>query len=317
MITTRAAMPVLIAALLSACGVSVLTSEPTSDAVQTASLTASTAPSAGASGRILLLRFPEPGPAEYFVVNADGSGEQPFGPRVDYEARQVSPDESLLAIVGPNSQGVIVGGTIRLDGSGLVLFENPEPSLNLACGIWGPDDRMACEAWNDADPSLAGIRTVLASDGSDPQQLTTGRDIPCDYSPDGSQLAFVRQGPDGTGSTLMVVASEGGEPEALLEDLAESGLPCDWAPDGSSILTTTTDGDLHVVTTGGDSATFIGDGLDGYIFNGVWSSDGSRILLTMAFEREQGDVYTIAADGSDLQRLTHSKLLEEGITWLP
>jgi Tol biopolymer transport system component len=115
----------------------------------------------------------------------------------------------------------------------------------------------------------------------------------------------------------MVVASEGGEPEALLEDLAESGLPCDWAPDGSSILTATTDGELQVVTTEGDFATFIGDGLDGYIFNGVWSSDGSRILLTMAFEREQGDVYTIAADGSDLRQITNSELLEEGLTWLP
>ena len=99
----------------------------------------------------------------------------------------------------------------------------------------------------------------------------------------------------------MVVASEGGEPEALLEDLAVAGLPCDWAPDGSSILTATNDGKLQFVTTEGDSATFVGDGLDGYIYNGLWSSDGLRILLTMGFEGEQADVYTIAADGSDLQ----------------
>ena len=210
-----------------------------------------------------------------------------------------------------------MGGTIGLDGSGFLLFENPEPTLNLACGIWGPDDRIACESWSDADPSVAGIRTVLAADGSGPQQLTTGRDIPCDYSPDGSQLAFVRESTDGNGSTLMVVSSEGGEPEALLEDVAESGLPCDWAPDGSSILTATTDGELQLVTTEGDSAPFIGDGLDGYIYNGIWSSDGSRILLTMGFVGEQGDVYTIAADGSDLRRVTSSELLEEGIVWLP
>ena len=208
---------------------------------------------------------------------------------------------------------MIVGGTIGLDGSGFLLFDNPEPSLNLACGIWAPNDRLACEAWSDADPSLDGIRTVLASDGSDPQQLTTGRDIPCDYSPDGSQLAFGRESPDGNGSTLMVVASEGGEPQVLLEDAGG----CDWAPDGSSILTATTDGKLQVVTTEGDSATFVGDGLDGYIYNGVWSSDGSRILLTMGFVGEQADVYTIAADGSDLHQITHSHLLEEGINWLP
>ena len=336
--TTRAAilaLVALVAALLSACSENVSTSGPTSTPVRTASPAISTlAPTAappttshsptvvptstaGALGRILLLRFPEPGPAEFFVINADGSDEKPFGPQVEYEARQVSPDESLLSIVGPNTQGMIVGGTIGLDGGGFLLFDNPEPSVNLACGVWAPDDRMACEAWNDDDPSLDGIRTVLASDGSDPQQLTTGRDVPCDYSPDGSQLAFVRQSPDGNGSTLMVVASEGGAPEPLLEGVAESGLPCDWAPDGSSILTATTDGELQVVTTEGDSAAFIGDGLDGFIFNGIWSSDGSHILLTMALEGEQGDVYTIAADGSDLQRITNSELLDEGITWLP
>jgi WD40 repeat protein len=275
------------------------------------------APGDNQSGRILLLRFSETSPAEYFVVNADGSDEQPFGPRVEYEARQVAPDESLLSIVGPNSEGMIVGGTIGLDGTGFRLFRNPKPSLNLACGIWGPHDRMACEAWSDADPSLNGIRTVLASDGRDPQRLTTGRDVPCDYSPDGSQLAFVRESPHGDGSMLMVMAADGGVPEALLENVATSGLPCDWAPDGSSILTATTDGKLHVVTTKGDSATFVGDGLDGYISNGVWSSDGARVLLTMAPQGEQGDVYTIAADGSDLRRITHSELLEEGIIWLP
>jgi Tol biopolymer transport system component len=269
------------------------------------------------TGRILFLRFPESGVAEYFVVKADGSDEQTFGPRVEYETRQVSPDRSLLAIVGPNSQGIVVGGTIGVDGTGFHLFENPEPSLNLACGIWGPHNRLACEAWNDVDLSLDGIYTVLASDGSDPQQLTTGRDVPCDYSPDGTQLAFVRRSPDGNGSTLMVVAAAGGEPLVLLEEVAESGLPCDWSPAGSSILAPTTDGKLHLVTTEGDRSLVVGDGLDGYITNGAWSSDASRILLTMALPGEQGDVYTIAADGSDLHRITNSDLLEEGLTWLP
>jgi Tol biopolymer transport system component len=264
-----------------------------------------------------LQRFPESGPPEKYVVNADGSDEQPFGPPVDYETRQVSPDESLLAIVSMNSEGMLVGGTIGVDGTGFLLFEDPEPTLNLACGIWAPDDRMACEGWNDDDPTVDGIYTVLASDGSDPQRLTTGRDSPCDYSPDGSQFAFVRGISDTDGGTLMIMDSEGGEPVALLEPVAASGLPCDWSDDGSSILTATTDGKLQLVTTAGDSTTFTGDGLDGFITNGAWSPDGSHILLTMALEGEQGDVYTIAADGSDLQQITHSELLDEGLTWLP
>lgn len=244
-------------------------------------------------------------------MKADGSDETPFGLAIDYEARQVSPDGSLLAIVGPNSEGMIVSGTIELADETVAMFETPEPDVNLACGIWAPNGRLACEGWSDTDPSVAGISTVLASDGSDPVRLTTGRDVPCDYSPDGSQLAFVRDG------TLMVMAAEGGEPDELLDDLAEAGLPCDWAPDGTSILTATTDGQLQLVTMDGDATAFVGDGLDGHVFNGVWSADGSRILLTMALPGEQGDVYTIATDGSDLQQITHSALLEEGINWLP
>ena len=99
--------------------------------------------------------------------------------------------------------------------------------------------------------------------------------------------------------------------------MAASGLPCDWSVDGSSILIATTNGKLQLVSPEGNSTTFVGDGLDGYISNGAWSPDGSRILMTMAFEGEQGDVYTIAANGSDLQQITNSELLEEGATWLP
>jgi hypothetical protein len=335
MVATRVAIPALVAALLSACSGVSSTPEAASGQLRTASPAASTAsptrpppttsPStmvaptlnAGALGRILLQRFPESGPVEKYVVNADGSDEQPFGPREDYETRQVSPDESLLAVVGPNSQGMIVGGTIAVDGSGFHLFENPEPSLNLACGIWAPHDRIACEGWNDDDSSVDGMYTALASDGSDPQRLTTGRDSPCDYSPDGSQLAFVREGQEEDSGTLMVVAAEGGEPVVLLEEVAAAGLPCDWSLDATSILTATTDGKLQLVSTHGHSATFVGNGLDGYIYNGLWSSNGSRILVTMSFVGHQADVYTVAADGSDLQEITNSEILEEGINWLP
>jgi hypothetical protein len=37
----------------------------------------------------------------------------------------------------------------------------------------------------------------------------------------------------------------------------------------------------------------------------------------MTLEGEQFDVYTAAADGSDLTRITDSELLEEAWTWLP
>ena len=41
------------------------------------------------------------------------------------------------------------------------------------------------------------------------------------------------------------------------------------------------------------------------------------VLFSMTLEAEQFDVYTAAADGSDLARITDSELLEEAWTWLP
>ena len=54
---------------------------------------------AAALGRILILRFPEPGPAEYLTV-IGRIGRTAFRTASRVETRQVSPDESLLAMVG-------------------------------------------------------------------------------------------------------------------------------------------------------------------------------------------------------------------------
>ena len=92
-----------------------------------------------------------------------------------------------------NEQELFVGGTVGIDGTGSALREprrSPEPR------VWGlgAEAPMACEGWDDSDPSRAGIYTVRASDGPDLQRLTRERDIPCDYSPDGTELAFIRTG---------------------------------------------------------------------------------------------------------------------------
>ncbi len=273
---------------------------------------------APAQGRILFARVSASGQGRLLVVDATGSGEQPFSPgRASFETRNLSPDGSRLAIVSANGRGQLVSGTVRVDGSGLRLFASADPTLNLACGVWAPAARMACEAWDDRAPSRDGIYTVRASDGGDPQRLTGARDVPCDYSPDGSQLAFVRSGADGTTGTLMVMDVGRGTTHPVLADVAIAGTSCDWAPDGRSILTGSSDGKLMIVTPTGGSAPFVGDGIDGFASGGRWSLDGSHVLFSMSLTGQQFDVYTAAADGSDLTRITDSKRLEEALSWLP
>lgn len=283
-------------------------------ATQAPATTSSTATAPAA--RILVGHFDDAGAAQRFVVNEDGSGKQPFFLADDFETRSVSPDGRHLAIVTANKDGVVVSGLASIDGSALRFFDAPASGLNLACGVWAPDDRLVCEGWDDADPSRSGLYTVRVTDGGNPVRLTNRHDVPCDFSPDGAQLAFVRTEGDGSTGTLMTMAPDGSDPRALLHDVAVSGVPCDWSPDGNTILTSA-GGTLMLVTPEGDTAQLAGTGLDGYITNGLWSPDGTRILLTMALEGDQFDVYTVAADGSDLTKITHSPQVDEAWSWLP
>ncbi len=267
-------------------------------------------------GRILFSRIMPSREFLHFVVGTDGSGETPFVPGREFEARNLSPDGSLLAISALDGRGLFVGGTVGIDGTGYRLFANADPSLHLVCGVWAPEGRLACEGWDVSDPSRAGIYTVRASDGSHARRLTRHRDIPCEYSPDGTTLAFIRTGADDTRGTLMVMDAAGGNARSLLADVVLTGIPCDWSPDGGSILAAS-DGALHLVTLDGRSSPLIGDGIDGYAMGGLWSPDGSHVLFSMALEGDQFDVYTAAADGSDLTRIVDSDLLEESAYWLP
>jgi hypothetical protein len=251
----------------------------------------------------------------HFSVSTDGSGETPFAPGKEFEARHLSPDGSLLAISALNDHGLFVGGTVGLDGTGYRLFASADSSLNLVCGVWAPEGRLACEGWDDSDPSRAGIYTVRASDGSDPHRLTRQRDIPCEYSPDGTQLAFVHTVADDGRGTLMVMDAAGGKARTLLDDVVLTGIPCDWSPDGSSILASSA-GALHFVTLDGESSRLAGDGISGFAMGGLWSPDGSHVLFSMSLEDQQFDVYTAAADGSGLTPIADSDLLEESAYWL-
>ncbi len=268
-------------------------------------------------GRILYSRIRDSGVTDFFEANPDGSSETPFAVGEAIEPRNLSPDGSRLAVVAEIGEGAFVAGTIGIDGSGLRLFSKHDPTLNLACGVWASPRRLACEGWDDSDPSRNGIYTVRASDGGAVKQLTRARDVPCEYSPDGTQLAFVRTGTDPQLGALMVMDAEGGDARPLFDDVELTGIACDWSPDGTRILTGGADGRLVMVALDGASSPFVGEGIGGFAAGGTWSPDGSHILFSMTFEGAQWDVYVAAADGSNLTRITDSPLIEEGGIWLP
>ena len=270
-----------------------------------------------APGQVLVGRPISPDVQGYFQKAADGSGEEAFAPGKEFEARQLSPDGSLVSIVAVDRAGVLVGGTVNVDGTAFELFHHQDRSLHLACSVWAPRGRMACEGWDDDDPSRAGIYTVRAADGSDPRRLSRSRDVPCDYSPDGTQLAFVRtDGDDGVG-TLMVMDADGASARRLSENVVLAGTSCDWSPDGKAILAASADGSLVMVTPSGERSAFAPDGMDGPASGGVWSPNGEWIMFSMIPEGDDlSAAYIASRDGSDLVRLTDPGDYEEAAVWL-
>ena len=271
------------------------------------------------SGRLLFSRFTEATHTftGMFASLADGSNESSIplpgpegGGRWSFSGKQI-------AVMTVLSDGRIGTAIISPDGTVLRVLDIPDATLNVSCSIWARDDkRLACEAWDDANPSRNGIYTVLASDGGDLQRLTTPpagmHDLPGDYSTDG-QFVFKRHAGDEGPGPLMLVKASGGEPQMLYDGpMEDSGR---FSPDGLSVLTSS-NGRLLVINLDGSVLHEISIDAKYYLFGPVWSPDGSRIAFSMDMVRGPfADIFTSLPDGSDLQQVTNTAGNEIGVDW--
>src|SRR6478672_11647548 len=146
----------------------------------------------------------------------------------------------------------------------------------------------------------------VAADGSAPMVLTNDAHADADpaYSPDGSQIAFVRQ-TDGGEYTLWSMRADGGNPVALTPPGVSARHPS-WSPDGAHIVfdraSATSGRDLWVVDAAGSGS------------EPAWSPDGLHIAFTT--DRYGGtDIVTVTPDGGGLRRLTRDPADDRQATW--
>ena len=299
----------------------------TSSDASTAPSSDSTAPSLPSASEDRLVYGRHTPPDDAFVLytsRVDGGDEREL--LVDAELPRWSPDGTRLSVAAEGPQGPIFVGLINRDGTHYVRFDSPDPTLNLGCSAWSPDgERLGCEGWDDNDVSRNGIYTVRSSDGGDLRRITSapdGRhDIPGDYSPEGTQITFVRSGlSDEQHSTLMAVNIDGSSERRLTDQPV--GLGCDWSPDGSSILAEA-DGTLLVVPAdGGESVPIELGRSDAYATGASWSPDGEHIVFSLRFQASSPDtsldIFTAFVDGSKLIQVTDTPdLAEVGPSWSP
>jgi WD40-like Beta Propeller Repeat len=286
----------------------------------TPSASATTFPSAGAilPGRLLFSRFDESIHTFQgsFISRPDGSGE--IEVPLPFTEGLASWSRSGTEITVPTqvSDGRIGTAVIAPDGTVIRVLEIPDPTLNLPCPAWSHDDaRLACEGWDDTDPSRLGIYSVRGSDGGDLQRLTTPpegmRDIPGDYSPS-DQFVFKRAAGDGEGSgPLMLIDSSGGEPRQLTTDSFED--PGRFSPDGT-LVATSANGSIMILDLDGNVVeTITEDGA--YLFGPAWSPDGTHIAFSRTTGGYHADIWTSRPDGSDRRQVTATPDNEINVHW--
>lgn len=279
---------------------------------------------AGPAGAIVLARFDSSlGNTVIYTVNPDGSDLRPlftdfaeyphWSPRGDLVSIFCCDDGMAAHFVDPDT------GSFR-------ELAPPDPSLEVHCGIWSSDGhRVACESFGVDDPKRNGIYSIRSSDGTGLKRITSnpdGQDTPGDYSPDGQHLVFARYHPNGEVG-LYVVGVNGSDLQRLSPAgvLVEEGFFAgSWSPNGEEILfvaraspdrlptiwVVNADGSglqqLAISSACGGPAS---DANSSACLYPGWSPDGTKIIFArMEAGQDQGDIYSVNADGSGLSRVT-------------
>lgn len=238
-----------------------------------------------------------------------------------------SPDGTKIASSANAPDGRLATAIMDPDGSNRVVFDLVDPTLDYGCLVWFPDaSRLLCEGFDEQRPHRAdGIFSIDASDGSDLTRITSnpygGGDLPGDVSPDGTRVVFQRGDPSRRHrqAALWIADIDGGNEHRISHWLG--GFMCcapSWSPDGSRILFANK-GVLRTVAPDGTDEQVIpidpGAGFS-FLWQPTWSPDGARVLFVMyRTTSDQVDLYTAAADGSDLVQLTDTPRIEGFADW--
>jgi Tol biopolymer transport system component len=226
-----------------------------------------------------------------------------------------SPDGSRLLVSGPNSDGMIATSILNADGTGFHTLPLLTPGLGLACTVWSPDGKYCAAQGGSMDPSVnasvEGVYRVNVNNGS-AVRLTSGNDIPGDYSPDGAKIVFGRYDDNGNGLALYIVNANGTGLHKLITEIFGPVNDGSWSPQGNQIVfsrhvTASVPGSIWVINSDGTGLHQINvRGLDCGGIVGChepqWSPDGTKIIF--ATNSPQGSfVYTMNADGTGLKKI--------------
>ena len=245
--------------------------------------------------------------ADWFTSAPDGSDVRDLHIRASCAAWW--PDGNSIWITNDAARGPghpLRPAIVRADGSDLQpLDATKDPDLHLGCGDVSSDGkRLVMEGFNDAKHAVDGIYSIAASDGGDLVRLTHGHDGYPQYSPDDSQVIFLRTKtgvvPDGAGALFVV--NDDGTGLHRITPWGEAFLGQSWSPDGNWILFQKPYGQPYLVHPDGTDMHPVpvplpaGAGARQL----AWSPDGSWIVFSLA-QGGEAAIAIVRPDGTDLR----------------
>ncbi len=173
----------------------------------------------------------------------------------------------------------------------------------------GPPRQDGRKAMNIYVKSILNGETVAITNGPTVDRFPQ-------WSPDGSQIGFVRSNAAGR-ADLMIVAAAGGPERKIWE--AGSGLS--WSPDGNEIAyvsaETPSSGSIlaRSVKTGAvrpiTHPKILYDALP------AWSPDGKRIAFARQLENGVRELFVVPSQGGEVRQLTFDGRYIDGFSWTP
>jgi Tol biopolymer transport system component len=295
----------------------------------------------GKNGQVVFTQYDSAGSPHVMIANPDGTQEHELILPIPSDFSSWSPDGSKILVNSFPPDGIPQPAIVNPDGSDFTLLSvgGLPPDAGVICSVWSRDAlQLLCQVGAN-DPSLNGIYIIRSSDGGGLTRLTVnpfppignfgGGDVPCDYSPDGSQFVFMRAKPgagpvpDRNQSGALFVENADG---TRLHQITPYGLvnshdliPAHWSPDGSEIVFASAQGSLFVIHPNGTAARQIPLSMAGsytFAFSPDWSPDGTGVVFSM-FSKKAGevDIYTARADGSQLNQLTNTSDFKDLPNW--
>ena len=234
-------------------------------------------------GWMMLHRHNEPAPAQ---SSPEGMSITQLTSSGDIGAASISPDGKWLAYVQThNGEDSIWVRQLATGSTAQVL---PPSKLNLDGLTFTRDGNYLYFNTRVLGETMNHLQK-MASLGGTPQPLLDDIDSPISFSPDGSQITFVRQSSAEFNSKLMVAAADGTGQHALSTLSGLSGFSTNgpaWSPDGARIAVGAIEGQgstyhwhIHFVDTKTGAVAHIGDDVWVNPRQLAWLPDGSGIVF--------------------------------------